>query len=148
MPLSDLEPKRVPKNVGLHPIAQAIAKQRMLQAATEQLIRLHLLEDGEQAMPDIQRVAFALMVADTLKPDTRIAGAMSALAQMSHTGRWRKLDTVAVTVALEAAVETIKQAKPKELRNAVEHTRAAEVAVSQRPDDPHATANERRTKPV
>lgn len=120
MPLSDLEPKRVPKLVGLNPIAQAIAKQKMLQAATEQLIRLHLLEDGEYAMPDIQRVAFALMVADLLKPDPRIAGAMSALAQMSFTGKWRKLDTVAVTVALEAAVETITATKPKVLREAVE----------------------------
>lgn len=144
MPLTDLEPKRVPKLIGLHPIAQAIAKQRMLQAATEQLIRLHLLEDGEYAMPDIQRVAFALMVADTLKPDPRIAGAMSALAQMSHTGRWRRLDTVAVTVALEAAVETIKNTKPKELRNAIEHTRAAEVTIRQRITD-KGTAEDSRS---
>ena len=123
MPLADLEPKRVPKLVGLNPIAQAIAKQRMLQAATEQLIRLHLLEDGEQAMPDIQRVAFALMVADTLKPDSRIAGAMSALAQMSADGKWRTINTTAVTVALEAAVETIKSAGAKQLRDVIERTR-------------------------
>lgn len=123
MPLVDLEPKRVPKRVGLNPIAQAIAKQRMLQAATEQLIRLHLLEDGEYAMPDIQRVAFALMVADTLKPDSRIAGAMSALAQMSADGKWRTINTTAVAVALEAAVETIKSAGAKQLRDAIERTR-------------------------
>lgn len=123
MPLADLEPKRVPKLVGLNTIAQAIAKQRMLQAATEQLIRLHLLEDGEQAMPDIQRVAFALMVADTLKPDSRIAGAMSALAQMSADGKWQTINTTAVAVALEAAVETIKSTGAKQLRDAIERTR-------------------------
>ena len=123
MPLSDLEPKRVPKLVGLNPIAQAIAKQRMLRAATKQLIRLYLLEDGEQAMPDIQRVAFALMVADTLKPDSRIAGAMSALAQMSADGKWRTINTTAVVVALEAAVETIKSTGAKQLRDAIERTR-------------------------
>ncbi len=112
--------RHLPRPVATNPVAQAIAKQALYSTALEYRAMAYLLDDGTECMAMLQHAAFIVMVACTINPhENRMPGTMSALAQMSATGRWAKINAVAVELGLGIAVETIRAAKAGTINSAV-----------------------------
>jgi hypothetical protein len=82
----------VPEHVARNPVARAIARARMVDAARAFSIRLRLLKDGEDASADLQAAAQVLAVAmricdsrgESDSPNSRVMkGGMSALVSLA-----------------------------------------------------------------
>lgn len=116
----------VPKQVALNPVAQSVARDRLLSECRTFRLALYGLPDGahipSQCIVAAELLAVAVRLSESRErtgENAVLAGALSALAQCSERGfRWRTRDAVAVDVALERAVEVVRLAKPAELRDA------------------------------
>lgn len=118
--------RHLPRPVATNPVAQAIAKQALYSTALEYRAMAYLLDDGTECMAMLQHAAFIVMVACAINPhENRMPGTMSALAQMSATGRWNKINAVSVELGLGIAVETIRAAKAGTINEAVKAVQAA-----------------------
>lgn len=115
---------RVGEHTARNPVARAVARARIKQAALEFKIRLHMLPANTYAAADGLAAADMLMVAyDVLEqrgqassPAARIIhGGMSCLVQLAERGfRWRTADAPAVDVALTHAEEVFQTSTAKE----------------------------------
>lgn len=120
--------RHLPRRVATNPVAQAIAKHELHRAALEYRAMAYLLDEGTECMSMLQHTAFIVMVACTIDPhDNRMPGTMGALAQMSKTGRWNKINAVSVELGLGLAVATIQAAKAGTINDAVKKVQAAET---------------------
>lgn len=118
----------VPMHVASNPVARAIARKRMDAEFRNLSIRLHMLNDGEDAGADIQVTAFMLAVAmKALELQRRtetiegriICGGMGALRDMAVTQHvWRTRHCNAVDVAVQRAKEVFDTSDPKVVQKA------------------------------
>lgn len=124
--------RHLPRPVATNPVAQAVAKQELHSAAIHYRAMAYLLDEGTECMSMLQHTAFIVMVACTIDPhDNRMPGTMGALAQMSKTGRWNKINAVSVELGLGLAVATIQAAKAGTINNAVKVVQRGESRTPQ-----------------
>lgn len=111
-----------------NPVARAVAKAKQEKVVRAFSIRLHMLEDGEEVCEDAQAAAHIIMVSSEIlvardQGDSILArimaGGISALTQLSERKfLWRRVDAVAIEVALQRAFEVSKGATPQEVQRA------------------------------
>lgn len=118
-----LMPKRVKRQVGMNPIARAVARENLRKAITDQKIQLYLLKDGTPCR-DIVVPMFLLLTAfvvaasrdKTVGSEVRevriLKGAISACDQMIADNSYRQTNTTTLDVALDCAVELSKRVDP------------------------------------
>ena len=118
-----LKPKRVARDVGRNPVAQAVARSILKQAVLNQKIQLYLLADEAPCLDVLVPVAmlFTAFIAsaersENISADARevriLKGAVSACEQMITNNSYRKTNTTTLDVALDCAVELSKQVDP------------------------------------
>lgn len=118
----------VDEHIARNPLARAIARRRMEQAARDFAIRLHLMTDGEDAAGDAIAAARTIHLAHIVSinaglgdtPDARVmAGALSAMAALARRGfAWRTADAVAIDGALQRAIATLQAASAQQTQAA------------------------------
>lgn len=113
-----LKPKRVPRDVGRNPVAQAVARGILKQAVLDQKIQLYLLAEDAPCVDTLIPIVmlFSAFIASAGKGDTReiriLKGAVSACDQMITNNSYRKTNTTTLDVALDCAVELSRQVDP------------------------------------
>lgn len=118
-----LMPKRVKRQVGMNPIARAVARENLRKAITDQKIQLYLLKEGAPCR-DILGLMLALFTAfitaaerdKNVGADVRevriLKGAISACDQMIANNSYHQANTTTLDVALDCAVELSKRVDP------------------------------------
>ena len=118
-----LVPRNVKKQVGMNPIARAIARERLRDSIVDQKIQLYLLKEGVECSNIIAPI-FLLMTAFILAAsrdknlglkvrEVRILkGAVSACEQMMDDDFYRQVNTTTLDVALDCAVDLSKKVDP------------------------------------
>lgn len=118
-----LMPKRVKRQVGMNPIARAVARENLRKAITDQKIQLYLLKEGASCR-DILGLMLALFTAfitaaerdKNVGADVRevriLKGAISACDQMIANNSYHQANTTTLDVALDCAVELSKRVDP------------------------------------
>lgn len=118
-----LMPKRVKRQVGMNPIARAVARENLRKAITDQKIQLYLLKEGTPCR-DILGLMLALFTAfitaaerdKNVGADVRevriLKGAISACDQMIANNSYHQANTTTLDVALDCAVELSKRVDP------------------------------------
>ena len=110
--------------VATNPVARAIARTKLNRAMTHMGLRIYTMQDGEDCRQLLEQIGFVLALmgmAGELDPaigleDSRvriIRGALSAINQMSKSGKWDSQQSVALEHGLSTAVALnprIKQA--------------------------------------
>ena len=115
--------RHVNRNVGLNPVARSVARKILHDALRDQKIKLYLMDEGEECYEICEGIGMTLAVIGAASEmDKKIGphsssvkilrGGLSACQQMMHTGKWQKLNTVAIATALDAAEILNKQVKP------------------------------------
>lgn len=121
--MSKLVPRRVKKQVGLNPVAQAVARQHLKKTVLDQKIQLYLLQDGTPCndilipmMLVLTAFALAAERDRAVGPDVRevriLKGALSACGQMITDNSYRQTNTTTLDVALDCAVELSTRLDP------------------------------------
>lgn len=116
-------PKKVQRNVGMNPIARAVARENLRKAVTDQKIQLYLLAEGAECrgicVPMLMLLSAFLLAAERDKKvgvevrEVRIIkGAISACDQMITDNSYRQANTTTLDVALDCAVELSKRVDP------------------------------------
>jgi hypothetical protein len=115
--------RNVKKQVGMNPIARAIARERLRDSIVDQKIQLYLLKEGVECSNIIAPI-FLLMTAFILAAsrdknlgskvrEVRILkGAVSACEQMMDDDFYRQVNTTTLDVALDCAVDLSKKVDP------------------------------------
>lgn len=109
-----LVPKKVRKNVGMNPVARAVARAKLRQALLDQKIQLYLLEEGAPCAVVCFMISQMLSVmieaaqldksVGTDNPEVRVMrGAVSACEQMIEKDKFARINLVALEQGLEAA---------------------------------------------
>jgi hypothetical protein len=118
-----LVPRNVKKQVGMNPIARAIARERLRDSIVDQKIQLYFLKEGVECSNIIAPI-FLLMTAFILAAsrdknlglkvrEVRILkGAVSACEQMMDDDFYRQVNTTTLDVALDCAVDLSKKVDP------------------------------------
>lgn len=118
-----LMPKRVKRQVGMNPIARAVARENLRKAITDQKIQLYLLKEGAPCR-EILGLMLALFTAfitaaerdKNVGADVRevriLKGAISACDQMIANNSYHQANTTTLDVALDCAVELSKRVDP------------------------------------
>ena len=118
-----LVPRNVKKQVGMNPIARAIARERLRDSIVDQKIQLYFLKEGVECS-NISAPIFLLMTAFILAAsrdknlgskvrEVRILkGAVSACEQMMDDDFYRQVNTTTLDVALDCAVDLSKKVDP------------------------------------
>jgi len=132
----------VGEHVARNPIARAVARQRLRQAATAFGIRIYLLQEDEQVAADGYAAGRTVYLAYVLarragradSADARVMhGAISALTALAERQwRWRTADTVAIDTALQRAEHEIAAATAQQLQAAWLEVEAADRAADAR----------------
>jgi hypothetical protein len=103
------------KDYALNPIARAVAREKLRRAILDQKIKVYLMEDDEDCAEFCEGIGLTLAVigyASELDPKIDqhdstlkvLRGGLSACQQMLTTGKWKKINAVAIDVALDAAM--------------------------------------------
>lgn len=118
-----LMPKRVNRQVGMNPVARAVARDHLRKTVTAQKIQLYLLTDGAPCV-DIIAPMFLLLSAfvtaasrdKNIGADVRevriLRGALSACDQMITDNSYRQTNTTTLDVALDCAIELSNRVDP------------------------------------
>lgn len=118
--------RHVPKQVGKNPIAQAVAKNALSKAITDQKIALYLLADGEACGDVLAGVAGVLQVAHLAGLEERktgpemgvVKGGLNACLQVMLADRYDTTQTVAIATGLDKALLLAKKLKPESINKA------------------------------
>tara|TARA_R110000868_G_scaffold107468_2_gene294084 strand:- start:19470 stop:19877 length:408 start_codon:yes stop_codon:yes gene_type:complete len=116
--MPNLTPRRVRKQVGVNPIAQAVARDIMRKSIVDQKIQLYLTQEGESCVEFCAplRTLFQVLVsAATLDPKVKsdsyevriIRGTISAIDQMIADNSYRRINTVSLETGLDCAYELV-----------------------------------------
>ena len=119
-----LKPKRVTRNVGMNPIARAVAREHLRKAIVEFKIKLYMMGEGEpceEFLTPLHAVLNSLATAAGRDPavgadcyEVRIMrGALSACAQMIENNSYRRINTTTLDVGLDCAAELNKRVDPE-----------------------------------
>lgn len=111
-------PTRVKKQVGMNPIAQAVARELMRKSIVDQKIQLYLTEEGESCVEfcaPIRMLFHALIATAALDPKVKsdtyevkiIRGSISAIDQMIADNSYRRINTVSLETGLDCAYELV-----------------------------------------
>jgi len=118
-----ITPKRVKKQVGMNPIAQAVARENMRKSILDQKIQFYTTQEGESCVEFCIPVCMlfkALISTAQIDPkigidnyEVRIIrGAISALEQMIADNSYRRINIVSLEVALDCAYTLVAKVKP------------------------------------
>lgn len=118
-----LMPKRVNRRVGMNPIAQAVARENLRKAITDQKIQLYLLKEGapchDAVIPMFLLMSAFVLAAGrdkTVGSEVRevriLKGAISACDQMIANNSYHQANTTTLDVALDCAVELSRRVDP------------------------------------
>lgn len=118
-----LMPKRVNKQVGLNPVARAVARENLKKTVLDQKIQLYMLQDGtpcnDIVIPMMLVLTAFVLAAEhdrAVGPDVRevriLRGAISACEQMITNNSYRQVNTTTLDVALDCAVDLSKRLDP------------------------------------
>jgi hypothetical protein len=118
----------VHEHVARNPIARAVARGRLEQAARTFAIRLYMLQDGEDVAADAYAAARSIYLGHLVASqagrgddaDARVMhGALSTLKALAERGwRWHVADAVPVDVGLQRALEELRTATAQQMRRA------------------------------
>lgn len=130
-----MKPHRVPRSVGLNPVAQAVFRARFSGQMMDTQIRVLMLDQDEACMDLIQDASFVLAVIGLGCEmqglgDHRtniLRGGLSALAQMATAGLWDKAQAVGVHAALVHATDLLPEIKPVNVSKAAQRVHTIEV---------------------
>tara|TARA_R110000868_G_scaffold161706_3_gene392542 strand:- start:545 stop:946 length:402 start_codon:yes stop_codon:yes gene_type:complete len=118
-----ITPRKVKKQVGMNPIARAVARENLRKSITDQKIQLYFLNDGVECINIIAPI-FLLMKAFVLAAsrdkkvgvDSRevriLKGAISACEQMMANNVYHQVNTTTLDVALDCAAGLSKAVDP------------------------------------
>ena len=111
--------RQVSRQVAMNPVARAVSKKLLVDALRDFQIRVHLMNDGEDATADVESAMKALavclhameIIGQADNPACRvIRGAQSALLQCAmRRFRWRALDATAVDQGLQCVADIYPQ---------------------------------------
>lgn len=119
-----LKPKRVARNVGMNPVARAVARDLLRQAVLNQKIQLYLLSENAECVEILVPIAM-LFTAFTVSAERDasvgvearevriLKGALSACNQMIANNSYHQTNTPALEVALDCAVELSRRVDPE-----------------------------------
>lgn len=113
-----ITPTRVRKQVGVNPIAQAVARDLMRKSIVDQKIQLYLTAEGDNCVEfcaPMRMLFHALIATAALDPKIKsdsyevriIRGAISALDQMITDNSYRRINTVSLETGLDCAYELV-----------------------------------------
>lgn len=119
-----LTPRKVPRRVGMNPVARAVARAQLRDAVRSQKIALYLWPEGAECAADVALIGqmFAVLAeAAALDPNVGAAapevrvlrGASSACEQLMHSNRWHPRHRPALEVALDAALAVNARLNPE-----------------------------------
>lgn len=109
-----ITPTKVKKQVGLNPIAQAIARENMRKSIVEQKIQLYLTQEGESCIEFCAPIwmMFKALVS-TAEVDSKVGidnyevkiirGSISALEQMIETNFYNRINIISLETGLDCA---------------------------------------------
>jgi len=131
-----LMPKKVPRNVGLNPVARAVAREQLRAAVRDQIIQLYMLPKGAECADICTTIvqllnAFVLTAAQDKQLSghercvSLMRGAISACERMIVTDSYDPLNTNALVVGLECAQELSNKVDPKVFNAVWNRTQAA-----------------------
>jgi hypothetical protein len=118
-----LAPKRVKKQVGLNPIAQAVARENMRKTILDQKIQLYTTQEGESCVEFcVPMFTLFLALLKTAKVDPKVGtdnyevkimrGTLSALEQMIADNSYRRINIVSLETGLDCAQALIAKINP------------------------------------
>ena len=118
--------RRVSKQVGLNPVAQAVARNNLRQGVLDLKIYMLMLEQGAPCAGALGPVAAVLQVvhmgcaAEGINtPEVKVLeGALSAAVQQAQQDSYDKLQTVAIIAGLDRALTLIKVLRPGTINTA------------------------------
>ena len=132
----------VSEHVARNPVARAVARRRLEQAARTFSIRLYLLQDGDDVSADghlaTRAIRLGHFVAEqagrAASAEARVMhGAISTLKSLAERGwRWRQADATAVEVGLQYALQELGPATAQQMRGAWDALDAADRASAPR----------------
>ena len=119
----NLAPKRVKKQVGMNPIAQAVARESLRKSILDQKIQLYVTPEGASCVEfcvPMFTVFLALLAAAEADPkvgtdnyETRIIrGSLSALDQMIADNSYRRINIVSLETGLDCAQALVAKINP------------------------------------
>lgn len=110
----------VKRKVAMNPVARAVMLNNLRKVLRDNRIQVYLMDDGEDCREfavsvgmTISVIAYAYELDPAIQAEFRTEhsvakGGLSALAQMSDSGKWRKVNATAVVRAIDA-VEAINK---------------------------------------
>lgn len=118
-----IAPTRVKKQVGLNPIAQAVARENMRKSIIDQKIQFYTTQEGESCIEfciPLLMMFKALVSAARIDPKIKtdnyevriIRGALSALEQMIADNSYRRINIVSLETGLDCAQALIAKINP------------------------------------
>ena len=117
--------RNVRRDVGLNPVARAVALQSLKTSILDSRIALFMLSEGEGcleqlcALPLIIR-ATLLAMRDQSSPDARkLMSADIVMGEISERGTWREVDTITLNNALEIVLRVWPTLTPRAANDAL-----------------------------
>jgi hypothetical protein len=118
-----IAPKRVKKQVGLNPIAQAVARENMRKTILDQKIQLYTTHEGESCVEFcVPMFTLFLALLETAKVDPKVGtdnyevrimrGTLSALEQMIADNSYRRMNIVSLETGLDCAQALVAKINP------------------------------------
>jgi hypothetical protein len=118
--------KKVSKRTGKNPVAQAVARQRLEKAITDQKIALYMLEQGERCADLLSGLAGTMTVVleacyleGIVNTETSVLkGGLNACLQVMMADSFDKNQTLAISFGLDRALELAGKVSPDSINKA------------------------------
>ena len=118
-----LVPKKVNKQVGMNPIARAVARESMRRSIVDQKIQLYVTPEGESCVEFcVPMFTLFLALLATAEADPKVGldnyevkiirGALSALDQMIADNSYRRINIVSLDTGLDCAQVLVSKINP------------------------------------
>lgn len=122
-----MRPRKVTRNAGKNPVARAVARKHLESTLTTYKLRIYTLAEGEPCEDMCESVGMVLAIIGygaalaglgDSPPNRVLRGGLSACQQMLLTGKWTRLNTVALDHAIDAAQTLNTQVGPDYINRA------------------------------
>lgn len=118
--------RRVSKNVGMNPVARAVAMKELHRSITDAKIAMHLLDHGQSCvdmfghLPVMVRATLIALDAESDTVDYRkLRSGDVVVREMVRRGTWDKADLVTMTSALDIVLKRWPYVPPVEASRAL-----------------------------
>lgn len=115
---------KVSRLVGMNPIAQAVARQKLIGSILRLRIQTYLLDPGEECWRFLDECSFVFVVTSHFAPDPMIETAMETAARISQSCAWDKASCATFDAALELCRESLLNARPASINQGIKATLA------------------------